>query len=276
MPSESASGRRTSISSDAGGDQRVAQRGLGGLDPRQPLGGDRDAVGDPAGQARGGRLVGQCEAPLSGRGADVGLGQPGVGQRRPGAALGGGPDAGPEAGAQIVGVGAGGDVGDAQRVRERPQDLDQLGLAEGAAVAGVGDVAGPRQLVGARGLVPDAERGHELRGARALAPGQARRDRGGGDDPVRAEGPDGGGEQHPRVDAAGERHEQARQWGEQAVEGCQPVVEGHGPEGATAGAGKPTATRATAPVSSTRATSRPSGATAATSPAVPVAGIRWP
>ena len=69
---------------------------------------------------------------------------------------------------QVVGVGAGDDVGDAEPRGQRREDVDQLGLAEGAAVARVGPVALPGQLVGARELVAHPERGAERRGGPPL------------------------------------------------------------------------------------------------------------
>ena len=94
--------------------EQRADRGLGALDAGQPVRGDLDAVGHPAGQAGGGGLVPRRQLPAAGGLADLGLGQPGVAQRRDRPALGGGADAGPEAGDRVVGVGAGGDRADAR------------------------------------------------------------------------------------------------------------------------------------------------------------------
>ena len=140
-------------------------------------------------------------------------------------ALGGGPDAGPEAGAEVVGVGAGDHVGDAQPGGQRREDVDQLGLAERAAVAGVGAVALAGELVGARLLVPDPQRRDERRGGGALGRGQARGDGGGGDHPAGAERADGGGQDHAGVHSPGERDEDAGQRRQFRVQGGEPVVE---------------------------------------------------
>ena len=83
-------------------------------------------------------------------------------------------------------------------------------------------------------------------------------------------------EQGVREAMVGVGDEDAGQRGQQLVQGGQPFVEGHAPEGATDGAGKPTSILVQGPASSTSAASRPSGATAATSPGSPEAGIRWP
>ena len=74
-------------------------------------------------------------------------------------------------------------------------------------------------------LVPDAERRDELRGGGALGRGQARRDRGGGDDPVGAERADGGGQDHAGVHSPGERDEDAGQRRQLRVQRGQAVVE---------------------------------------------------
>ena len=186
---------------------------------------DRDAVGDPAGQAGGGRLVRQRQFPPAGGGADVVLGHPGSRERRPGTPGGGRGDARPEAGGQVVGVGAGHDVGDAEPRGQRREDVDELGLAEGAAVPRVGPVALPRQLVGAGELVAHPERGAERGGGLALARRQAGRDGGRGDDPVDPECADGGGEHHAGVDAAGERDEHPGQRRELRRQGLESVVQ---------------------------------------------------
>ncbi len=137
--------RRPSVASSA------AHGGLGALDPGQPVRGDLDAVRHPAGQAGGGRLVPGRQPPPARGLADLGLGQPGVAQRRDRAPLVGGADPRPEPGHRVVGVGAGGDVAMPRAGGQRGEHVDQLGLAEEAAVAAVGAVALPLHLVGLRG-----------------------------------------------------------------------------------------------------------------------------
>ena len=73
------------------------------------------------------------------------------------APLGGGPDAGAEAGGRVIGVGTGGDDRKAFAFGQRPQDVEQLCLAEVTTVAVVGPVAGPGHLVGARSEVPHSQ-----------------------------------------------------------------------------------------------------------------------
>ena len=80
------------VAQAAAGEQ-AAYGGLGALDPGQPVRGDLDAVRHPAGEAGGGRLVPGRQPPAAGGLADLGLGQPGVAQRRDRAALVGGADA---------------------------------------------------------------------------------------------------------------------------------------------------------------------------------------
>ena len=93
---------------------------------------------------------------------------PGAGQRRPGAALRGGPDARPEPGPQVVGVGAGDDVGDAEPRRQRGRGRRPARPCRTR--------SGRRRWPGSprgtarrwRGkLVPDPQRRAEGRGARA-------------------------------------------------------------------------------------------------------------
>ena len=149
---------------DAGCGQRPAQRRLGPVDPGEPVG----VTVTPYAT----RLDRQAAAGLSHVGrpqrrrrlADLRLGEPGVPQRRGGAALDGGPDAGTEAGDRVVGVGAGGDVRDIVLGGQRNENVEQLGLAEVAAVAVVGPVARPVHLVGLRGEVPHAETVGEVGG----------------------------------------------------------------------------------------------------------------
>ena len=190
---------------------------------------------------------------------------PGAGQRRPGPALGGGPDAGPEAGAEVVGVGAGDDVGDAEPRGQRREDVDQLGLAERAAVAGVGAVALAGELVGARDSCRTPREATNSAAA-ALGRREARRDGGGRDDPVGASARTAAASTTPESTPPENATSTPGSGRELGVQRGQAVVERAHVAQVLTGGGKPTVTRAESPASSTRATSRPSGSTAACSP----------
>ena len=107
---------------------------------------------------------------------------------------------------RVVGVGAGRDVRDAELGGQRPQHVEQLGLAEVAAVAGVGAVALAAHLVGRRRHVPHAEVGGEPRPRRrARPPAGWATPRSPATTSLGAERADRGREQERRVGAAGER-----------------------------------------------------------------------
>ena len=108
---------------------------------------------------------------------------------------------------------------------ERAEGLDQLGLAEVAALAGVGAVALAVHLVRVRGEQLDAERGRELAGRVALDGRQRVGVAGAGDDVVRAERAYGGREQQRAVGTAAEGDEHGAELAQPLLEGGEPQVE---------------------------------------------------
>src|SRR5262245_65911190 len=116
-----------------------------------------DAVGDPRREAGGGRLVPRRQLPAARRLPDLRLGQTRVAQRRLRAPLGRGPDPWTEAGPGVVGVGAGSDGGDPMLGCEWREYVEQLRLAEVAAVPVVGPIAVSVHLVRRRRQLSYAE-----------------------------------------------------------------------------------------------------------------------
>jgi hypothetical protein len=114
----------------------------------------------------------------------------------------------PEARYRVVGVGSGGDGRDAEPAGEGCENVQQLGFAEIAAVAGVGGVPVPLHLRGRDRFVPYAEVGGEAGRAIELSGGQGVGNGGGGDDELGAARASGCRQQERRVRAAGERHDQ--------------------------------------------------------------------
>jgi hypothetical protein len=106
--------------------------------------------------------------------------------------------------AQVVGVGPDGQ-GQALGGGQGAEDLEQLVLAEEAAVGAVAQVAGALALVGGHDQVAGPELGRQGPGVLQLVLGQAGRDPGGRHRPV-AQGVDRRGQQEGRVGPARERH----------------------------------------------------------------------
>ena len=198
------------------GQAEGAEQGLGPLDPGQAGRGDLDAIGDPGGQAGRGRLVGGAQAEAAGGLADLGLGQAGRHQRGEHAAGGRGPLAGPVV-AQVVGVGPDGQ-GEALGAGQGAEHLEQLVLAEEAAVGAVAQVAGPLALVGGHHQVAGAQLGGQRRRRVQLLLGEARGDPGGRHRPL-PQRLDGRGQQEGRVGPARERHHHPAGGGEVPPQG---------------------------------------------------------
>ena len=137
--------------------QHGTYRALGPVDAHQVCRGDRDAEGHPARQAGSRGLVPGRQAPPPRRLPHVRLGQARVQQRGHRTTLCGCPDAGTEAGDRVVGIGSGGDVLQPQLGGQRPERVEQLGLAVEAAVAVIGAVALALHLVRARTQQPHVQ-----------------------------------------------------------------------------------------------------------------------
>ena len=171
-----------------------AHCGLGPLDPRQPVRRHLDAVGDPRGEAGGGRLVPGRQPPALEARRTSSLVEAGVQQRRDRATLGGRPDARPEPRDRVVGVGAGRDVGDAALGRRadrasrsaRPCRSSSArpswrgsprAPSRGCAVSAARRRARPRSPGPGRARPPAASRSSRWRRRRRRRPGCARRRR---------------------------------------------------------------------------------------------------
>jgi hypothetical protein len=129
-----------------------------------------------------------------------------------------GPLAGPVV-AQVVGVGPDGQ-GEALGRGQGAEDLEQLVLAEEAAVGAVAQVPGALALVGRDDQVAGAQLGGEGTGVGQLGRGQAGRDAGGRHRQV-PEGVCGRGQQEGRVGPARERHHQPAGGGQVPPQGGQ-------------------------------------------------------
>src|SRR4051794_16068031 len=184
---------------------QLADSGLGAVDPRERLRGDRGSVRDARGEARRRRLVRARDPELPGERADVGLARPHLEQRMAHAVLGRRAQPGPPV-RGVVRVGARQQHAEAAAGGEGAEGGVQLGLAEVAAVGAVPAVAVARELVGGDDLVSDPDRAGHAAGAVELAGRDGGRDRGDGERPL-AEGARGDGGDQGRVHAARERHD---------------------------------------------------------------------
>jgi hypothetical protein len=127
--------------------------------------------------------------------------------------------------AQVVGVGADGQ-GQVLGRGQGAEDLEQLVLAEEAAVGAVAQVPGALALVGGHHQVADPQLGGQGTGVGQLGLGQAGRDAGGRHRPV-AEGLAGRGQQEGRVGPARERHHDPAGGRQLPAQGVQLGVEVH-------------------------------------------------
>jgi hypothetical protein len=134
----------------------------------------------------------------------------------------GGADAGTEAGHHVVGVGAGRDVREAVTFGERRQDVEQLGLAEVAAVTGVRAVALALHLVRRRREHPHSEVLGERARRRPLALRQRPGVGGRGADVLRPEGAHGRCEQEGAVRPAAVGDQQRAPGAEVLLEHVEP------------------------------------------------------
>ncbi len=189
---------------------------FGALDLFKHLGGDAAAVFDARGEACRGGLVPDIERGGAGKGADVFLGQPSIGERREHGVLRGGLLAGAVV-AGVVGVEAVDDVRDAAGGALALEDGEELVLAVEAAGGVVAGVVLAGELGGGDGDERNGLRGGEGYGLAEMAAGERGRVR---DDGEHAAAEDGvsGMREIGGVDAAGVGDDDALEFLETAME----------------------------------------------------------
>lgn len=171
---------------------------------------------EAGGEAGCGRLVGARQLQRMGEVADVGLGQPEVGQRPQHRVAGRGSRARPVRAAGVVGVLAVGHGGEPVTRDDLIGDPgEQLVLAVEAPVRTIGSVCRVVTLVGRHLHDGDPDECGDVVGAGPLVRGQAGRDSEDRHDALGAEHPDGEGEQQRGVHATGERDTEPLDTGEE-------------------------------------------------------------
>ena len=149
-------------------ESEIAQDVLGGFDASQGLDGYGGAVGDAGGEAGLGRLVPQWDAEPFGSGAHLSFVHLGFDHGTADVVLGCGGHAGAIV-AEVVGVGAVGDPRVAFGGGKGAELVVKFGLAEVAALGGVGDVALALEFVGADDAVVEVELGGDGLGVGEVA-----------------------------------------------------------------------------------------------------------
>src|SRR5690606_34349129 len=136
--------------------ERFTQHALSSVNAFQPFGSDFHAVGEAAGKAGAGGLIPNRQAPLAGKGPDIGLCQACFDQRTANAVFGGGLHARSVI-AAIIEVSAVRDYVEIESTSNFAQVLVEFGLAEITAVRSIRDVSRSLQLMRVNHLVPNAD-----------------------------------------------------------------------------------------------------------------------
>ena len=185
----------------------IAEDTLGGRHLAQPIEGDLCPVREARRETGARRAIGGRQADAAAEGADLGLGQPDLGQRMTDAVLLRRAQARAVV-AEIIEIDAIDDGADAESLRLRVADLVQAALAEIAAVDRIRGVAGNVELVGVDQVMAHAQRRRDLARHRlVLFRGGGRA--GGDRDDVVTEHVDGNLEKEARVDPTREGHQHA-------------------------------------------------------------------
>ena len=150
----------------------VAQDVLGFLNHAELFRGNGFAIGHPRAKAGHLGFVGGGQAELGGERADIGLGQPSLLQRSPHLELCGGLGTGAVV-ANVAGVFAVGDDGQAFGLGQRGQLGEEFVFAEVAAVVRVGQVAGVLKFAGAEDAHRELEPAGQGQGLLQFAAGEA-------------------------------------------------------------------------------------------------------
>jgi pyridinium-3,5-biscarboxylic acid mononucleotide synthase len=183
-------------------DEKLADGGLGSVNPAQASRRDGDAIGDAARQARRGRLVPRRQAPPAAQRTDVVLRHAHLVQRAANSPLPGRPDPWPEPTAHVVGVRPGHDQAEIPLAGQRQQIVEQRRLAEVAAVGTVGPVSVHIHLPSRQHAVTYAESLGDSSRPRELSRGQRVRHRGRPGHQARPYGARGTGQHKRGVGAA--------------------------------------------------------------------------